>query len=228
MKFSNITLSALVIITALTLSGCEEESNHPTNLTKFLPSGSNATRYSYKTTSSHKSLESGVIKGKNQYAEKVITSRDDNCVFMDHYTLLDEEDLSHIPDNAKKYIVDGKMKGITEQLCADEDKIYYHSSPILYDKRGDWTMELHNVLASGEEKIIESKCHFVSLSKENILEKTREVIHTQCTYEIERDVVNSDDWFIAEGVGLYKIVMTMDAKDTNSHSVITMTLGQIE
>ncbi len=89
-------------------------------------------------------------------------------------------------------------------------------------------MEVHTILANGEEKNIEIACHFVSLFKEKILGKTRELIHTQCTYEIEKDVINSDDWFIAEGVGLYKAIMTMNAKDTNSHSVITMTLDQIE
>jgi hypothetical protein len=219
MKFSNMILSTTAIIIAFTLSGCEEESKHPANLVKFLPSEKNATKYIYKTTISHEFESSGIKKSRNEYSKKIITSKNDSCVFTDEYPFFDEKDTPTMSQNIKRYIVNGKIKGISEKICAGKDKIYYKDLPVIYQQKKNWTMELHPVNIKLTKQIITAECHFISLSEEKIFKKTREVIHTQCIYKDEKDSTFTDDWFIAEKLGVYKRII----KISDNHNILKTT-----
>ncbi len=224
-----LRIKSIIIINAITflLLGCSEQSTQSVGLlTKFLPFENNATKYIYKTTTINEGPTIGKMKSKNIYTEKIVTSKNNNCIFTDNYTLFDEEDISQMPTVMKKHIKNNKIKGISEQLCVNKNKIYFNNSITLYQRNNNWTVEVQAVFADGQEKTIEAECNFISLSKEIILGKRKEVIHTQCKYEIEKREINTIDWFMAEGLGLYKIIMTTDDKNTNSYSIITTSLSQ--
>ncbi len=154
-----------VLIILFALIGCDKKSTKPINLTKFLPLESNATKYIYKTTTINEVPNDGKMRSKDIYTEKIVTRKNDNCVYTDNYTLFDEQDISQMQDGLKQQIKDNKLKGGGTQLCADKEKIFYHDNTILYQHNEDWIMEIQSILASGQEETIQSQCSFISLSK---------------------------------------------------------------
>jgi len=213
-----------IFIALLMLPGCEKKQMPQMDLRAFLPLESNAKKYIYKIMTKNESSSHGKSMGKYFYQERVVTSRDHACVYMDEYVIFDEQDMSQMSDGLKNEIKENKLANGSLKFCADSERIFYDGYLVLYQDNGDWVVEVEWNPATGEEKKIQAKCHFISLFNEIVLGKKRNVIHTQCQYEIYSGVSNSDDWFIAEGLGLYKHIMTMDDKNTDSHGTITTLL----
>ena len=231
MKYRNKVTAFILIIISFAMFGCEKKQTPKIALKEFLPLDDNATKYIYKTITINISPYDGEMKSKDIYSEKIVTGKKENCVYIDNYTLFDKQDISQMPISMKQYIKDNKIKGISEQLCVDNEKIFFYDSSdsfTLYQHNGDWTVDIQFVSASGQERTIQSECSFISLSKKIILGQERRVIHTQCEYETHKGVKDKSDWFLAEELGLYEVVMTMDDKNTNSHSIIRTSLSQYE
>ncbi len=208
------------------LSGCETKQTPHIDLSVFLPSAMGT--YVYKVITKNSILNSGTRKSKDMYEEKNIHKRVDNCVDIDTYTRFYAEDISGMPKVLKQQVQDGKLYNGSIGFCTDHEKIFYRDGTILYQAGKDWSMEIQSVSASEKEKTIQADCHFIALSDDVIMGERRKVLHTQCQYEIAEHITESIDWFLAEGVGLYKIVMTMDDENTHSHSTIERVLMKVD
>ena len=217
-----------ILITSFTLIGCEKKQTPQIDLKEFLPLDSNATKYIYKVITVNEAPNGEKLKSKDRYEEMIVTSKSNNCVNLDYYMVFDKQDESQMPDSMKQQIKDGKLKNGSTQLCANNKKIFYQGDPILYQHNKDWTMKVQSFSASGKERTIEAHCEFILRSHDTILNKERKVIHTQCKYESDEGIDSKIDWFLAKELGLYKTIMTMDDKNTNSHSTITTSLNRYQ
>ena len=198
------------------------------NLKEFLPLDSNATKYTYEIIVANDVPKNGKINSKIFYKEIDITSRNNDCISISEYMIFDKQDVAQMPDGLKEEIKDNRLANGSTKICANNERISYEDGTILYQQDEDWTMEVEFDLSSGEEETTQAKCRFVSLSSKVIFDKKRRVIHSQCQYEVDHGMKEKIDWFLLEGLGLYKTIMTTGEEKTNCHGTITTTLSHYE
>ena len=134
-----------------------------------------------------------------------------------------------MPPDMREHIKDNRLKSDDETLCADNEKLI-SSGYIFYKKEGNWDIRVESTDVNGTiQEVMSGECHFVDLSKEMIFGKQREVIHTKCKHEGE-SIKTEQDEYIAEGLGVYKSVLTSDIsfEDIESYSVMTTSLVKYE
>jgi len=189
----------LFILYSFFLIGCDKKTPPQINMTKFLPMG-NITKYTYKST------EKGPYSDGTDILiqEKVITNREKNCVKIENYTL-----------SKKK-----RLKSLSETFCTDKNKIEISQSLSIQQEKHTWKIQMLRFTKN---------CEFASLTKENIFNKERDVIHLECKYTLLAGRIDMlAKWFIAEDIGLYKLIQISDWKDPKSMSVDTMELIKYE
>lgn len=218
-------VSILAIV--LMIAGCNKKAPQNIDLTKFLPE-ENATKFYYRTAMVNEPNHPECAT-KDIFTESVIVSRKDNCIEMEMYTCFNKWEIEQMPLDMKKHIKDNRLKSENETLCADDEKLT-SSGYTFYKKDGDWDIRVESTDANGTVMdVMSGACHFVTLTKEIIFGKQREVIHTNCTYS-GNNIETETDEFIAEGLGVYKSVLKSDIKfdDIENHSVMTMLLEKYE
>jgi len=87
MKCFKEKLIFIIITITFILIGCSKQSSQPMDLIKFLPFENNATKYIYKTTTVNNIPNSGKIQSKDILAEKIVTSKKNNCISVDLYDI---------------------------------------------------------------------------------------------------------------------------------------------
>jgi hypothetical protein len=196
-KYMLIGLLSLFIII-----GCDEKAPPKIDMTKFLPA-EKITKYIYEST------EEGIYSDDipDMIMEKIVTSRKNNCVYMDNYTLTK---IKNVPK---------RLKAENEIFCVKKDMIEISNSLTIKQENNTWDIKMHRFT---------NNCKFISLSKEKILNKNRDVIHIECKYKLFADTNMVADWFLAENIGWYKLIQTSDLGGPNNKDVSNLILIKYE
>jgi len=181
------------------LLGCDKKIPPQIDMTKFLPMD-NATKYTYK------SEEKGPYSDADNtlIQEKIITDREKNCVKIENYTITKSNN---------------KLKSLNETFCTYKNKIEISQSLSIQEEKNAWKIQMLRFT---------NNCEFKSFTKEKIFNKKRDVIHIECKYILAGRIDMLAKWYIAEDIGLYKLIQISDWKDPKNMSVDTMALIKYE
>jgi len=202
----NIYFKQIIVFIVFILLACSSEVKKDIDLQKFLPFESNATKYTFTVI--------GTEQENTFFTEYILSSKNNNCVMMHSYVWTEK--------NGKKSV---KKRTKDILFCIKNDEIIGDNYYIYYKNSKKWYIDISSIGVT--KKIIKAKCNLLSFDKKNIFSKDREILHTQCKYKI-KDILISNDYFIAEGLGLYKITSKSSLEQFRNSKVSVMEIINIK
>lgn len=229
LTIQKILLLQLAIL--LTFTSCSDSSEFDLDLDDFLSPTSEQV-FKYKVSTRNSSKRSGTTNMPDKFIEKVGSGVKKNCLTIKSYTLFKSKDLKKLPKSMQNIVKnnDFRLENIPEKLCITNDNLLLNEMPI-YKESNIWRNEVHieefdTSSNTQKKKKIQASCDLVKVSKKQLFDKERIVIHTQCDWT-NNGSTNKFDYFIAQGLGLYKSTHTSIYKKTGSKSVIIVALDKI-
>ena len=191
------------------------------SIDKFTIQEHNNTRFKFKTTTIESSPAQWKPKEKVLYTEKIVVERKSGCETSENYVIFSNKDLFRIPKQVKRALVDNKIKINEDTICIDKNTMYYSLKEIMsqneeriiiYQSKGDWTIEMSKVfpgIAISKEDMF-AQCSVIEVNRGEVLGKDRVIAHTRCKHEFKNGDTKQVDWFIGEGIGIYKFILTSE------------------
>ena len=201
------------------------------NLDDFLSPTSNQV-FKYKMSMQNSNQFSGTTNMDDKYIEKVGNKIENYCLNIKSYLLFDNNDLNQMPKDMQEMVKNNNFRTeyISEQLCSTNGILILNEMAI-YKNSNNWNNELQieefDINNIQKTTTVLSSCNLVEISEKLLFDKKRKVIHSQCNWKYDGDTYKFE-YFIAEGLGLYKSVQSISShEETESKSIMTVALDEI-
>ena len=221
----------LQIVILLTLTSCSETSKRIINLDDFL-SPTSKQKFKYKVSMQNSNQFSGTTNMDNKYIEKIGNKIVNHCINIKSYLLFNSGDLKQMPKNMQEIVKkqNFRVENTSEQFCS-KNGILTLDGMVIYKNDDNWENELQLEEFDTKNNIqktttIVSSCNLVEISEKLLFDKKRKVIHSQCSWN-HNGSSNKIEYFIAEKLGLYKLVHSLSYKVPKSKSIMTVTLDEV-
>jgi len=219
------------IVILLTLTSCSETSKRIINLNDFL-SPTSKQIFKYKMSMQNSNQFSGTTNMDNKYIEKSGNKIANHCVNIKSYLLFNSNDLKQMPQSMQEIVKKQhfRVENTSEQLCS-KNGILTLNEMVIYKNSNNWENKLQAKEFNTKNNIqktrtVVSSCTLVDISEKLLFDKKRKVIHSQCSWNYNGSR-NKIEYFIAEGLGLYKLIHSSSYREPESKSIMTVTLDEI-
>lgn len=202
------------------------------NLDDFLSPTLNQV-FKYKMLMQNSNQFSGTTNMDDKYIEKVGNKIENHCLNIKSYLLFNSNDLKQMPKGMQEIVKNNnfRVENISEQLCSNNDTLMLNEM-VIYKNSNNWNNELQIEEFDTNNNIqktitILSSCNLIEISERLLFDKKRKVIHSQCSWKNNGSTYKLE-YFIAEGLGLYKSVQSISShEETESKSIMTVALDEI-